>query len=369
MAGASSIAVGVSALLAWSFMPASEVRGDGSVVLFLETADKGDAVGVLETAGFVQRPLVMRLYLTLLLPNVELIPGEHLLEAGLSPREIAQRLARLPGRAVERVVLPEGWHRKKLAERLETQGICRARPFLEATANAELLRELEIPALTAEGYLFPATYEVAVDSAPEAVVRRLVRETQKRLKALEREHPFAMSRLEKEYGFGRHDVLTLASIVERETAHAEERPLIARVFLNRLRDESGQTRGRLQSDPTAAYGCEYEPQLASSCRAYRGKVLPEMLRDPDNRYNTYRRAGLPPGPIANPGRAALEAVLEPAQGDYLFFVADGAGRHTFTRSFDEHRMAVERLRGVRGTPGQEALDDPVAGPEDAPQSP
>lgn len=346
----------VSGLLVWSLLPGSAgEEGGGSVVIWLDGSDKGQAVERLAEAGLVQSPRLMRLYLSVLLPGVELDAGEHLLRRGLSPRELSARLARLPGRSSTRVALPEGWHRRKIAERLERSEVCLADAFVEASERAELLTALDVAGPSAEGYLFPATYELAHNTPPEDVVRRMVKETRKRLTKLFAKHPGALERLRASHGFGEREVLTLASIVEKETGHGEERPLVASVFLNRLAATDGETRGRLQSDPTAVYGCLYEPSLAPSCAAFEGRVLPAMLRDPANRYNTYRHAGLPPGPIANPGLEAVEAVLAPAQSDYLFFVADGAGRHTFSRTFEEHQRAVSRLRALR-TAGSPDLD-------------
>jgi UPF0755 protein len=151
--------------------------------------------------------------------------------------------------------------------------------------------------------------------------------------------------LTQEFGFGLNEVLTLASMVEKETARPEERALIASVFFNRLRDPAFSPRRMLQSDPTAVYGCLVEPSAAPSCADFRGRVTPAMLRDPLNRYNTYRHPGLPPGPIANPGERAIEAVLAPAQTDYLFFVRNGPGSHSFSRTFEEHSRGVRALQG------------------------
>jgi UPF0755 protein len=120
--------------------------------------------------------------------------------------------------------------------------------------------------------------------------------------------------------------------------------MIASVFFNRLDSTDFKPPRMLQSDPTAGYGCALHPEL-DSCRGGSGHVTPEMLRDAANAYNTYRHAGLPPGPIANPGEAAITAVLAPASTDFLFFVGNGDGRHTFTRTFEEHRQGVEGSRG------------------------
>ncbi len=348
-----SVIVGTSALLAWSLSPAGDA-GAGEP-LFLEIIDPSpEAVTAqLSQAGLIRSPRLFGFYLKVL-PGADVQPGEHFLRRGLSPRELVARLARLPGRLQATVVVPEGFNRKKIAARLEKSEICRAKAFLDATEEPKLLAELGVPGASAEGYLFPATYQLAADTAPADVVSRMAREGKKRLEQVRLEHPGAFEALANK-GYSEQDVVTLASIVEKETGISEERPLIASVFFNRLADPSLDPKGRLQSDPTAAYGCEFEPDVAASCTTYSGKVTPAMLRDADNRYNTYRHPGLPPGPIASPGRLALEAVLSPAKSDYLYFVADGGGKHTFTRSFEEHRAAVERLRALRGPSQPPAL--------------
>ena len=143
------------------------------------------------------------------------------------------------------------------------------------------------------------------------------------------------------YQWGEREILTLASMVEREAARTEERSVIASVFFNRLDSPDFKPHRMLQSDPTAAYGCALHPEL-ESCRGGYAHVTPEMLRDAANAFNTYRHPGLPPGPIANPGEAAIIAVLAPANTDFLFFVGNGDGRHTFTRTFEAHEAAVPR---------------------------
>lgn len=339
----------MAGLLLWSLFPASPKRKEGPIFVHLDSPDPARAAERLARAGVLQHPRLMRLYWALLLPTVELEPGEHLLREGLTPKELSARLARLSGRSHSRVTVPEGWHRKRIAARLEKAEICRAESFLRATEDPELLRRHDLEGPSAEGYLFPATYELAHDMAPADVVTRMVKESRKRLEALLARHPGALERLRETHGFGERELLTLASIVEKETAHANERPLVASVYLNRLARPDGETRGRLQSDPTAVYGCEYEADRATSCAGFDGRVRPEMLRDTANRYNTYRHAHLPPGPIASPGTPAVEAVLTAKPSDYLYFVADGAGRHTFSRSFAEHKLAVARLREARPT--------------------
>jgi UPF0755 protein len=238
------------------------------------------------------------------------------------------------------VTVPEGWNHVQIGRRLEEQEVTTLREFRRATYDAKLHRELGLKGPSAEGYLFPATYELFVDSDAASVVRTLALEAKKRFERITAGAPAAFERLAREQGFRLHEIVTLASIVERETGDSEEAPIVAGVFMNRLNDPTFRPLRTLQSDPTAAYGCLVEPTLAASCAGATGGVTPAMLRDSANRYNTYRHAGLPPGPIANPGERALRAVLEPAKTDYLFFSAKGGGKHHFSRTFEEHRAAV-----------------------------
>jgi UPF0755 protein len=266
--------------------------------------------------------------------------GDQIVDDGMSPREIVRTLERSPARPARRVVFPEGLHYRQVAERLEQRGVCSARSFRAAVRDPALLAQLGIAGGTAEGYLFPATYDLLANTPAPEVLRRLVAETRRRLERLGQRHPAGLAARRQDLGDDERSLLTLASIVEREARVPDERPRIARVYLNRLTDPEFVPRGRLQADPTAGYGCVIAPDLAS-CAGYSGRITPAMLRDPDNPYNTYRHAGLPPSPIANPGESSLEAVLAPADGDELFFVAIGGGRHRFSRSFAEHRQALE----------------------------
>ncbi len=128
-------------------------------------------------------------------------------------------------------------------------------------------------------------------------------------------------------------------MVEKEAAVDEERPVIAGVFLNRLRDPSFKPK-RLESDPTASYGCLVSPEKAPSCSTFAGKATAAIEHDADNPYSTYTHEGLPPGPISNPGAKSIEAAMAPAASHYFFFVARGGGRHTFSETYDAHAAAV-----------------------------
>ena len=215
--------------------------------------------------------------------------------------------------------------------------------FLAATAEPALLQELRDLGAERRGLAVPGYVHVARADGAQRLIRRFVGNAQKHVGALLAEHAARPRQAASDLGWGVPQVLTLASIVEREAAAAGEQPVIAGVFLNRLRDPAFSPK-RLQADPTVAYGCMVMPQLPS-CAQFDGRqVTRTMLVDPTNPYNTYRLDGLPPGPIANPGLSAVRAVLEPSAHDYFYFVAKGGGLHAFSHSLEDHNAAVLQRR-------------------------
>lgn len=338
---ASALIAGTATVLIWATIE-PEAPARAVLVTFRGGESADETAARLAELGLVGRPALFSVYMGWFAPTVRVAAGQHLLRTGLSPRRLLQRLGRLPSRPRVKVSLPEGYTSFQIAERLQERDVCGAQSFLSSVKDPTLLQSLGVAGPSAEGYLFPATYELFVDSDPAQVIRQLVAELRKRLAKLDARSPGALSRLERQRGWREHEILTLASIIEREAAVKEERPLVASVFLNRLDDPSFRPAGMLQSDPTAAYGCLVAPQVAPSCAGFAGKVSPEMLRDAANPYNTYRHPGLPPGPVANAGEDAIAAVLAPAATSYLYFVADRRGRHHFSRSFEEHRRAIEQ---------------------------
>ena len=336
------MALCLSPLWIWSVI-SGPGPGHAFVAQVQPNTTPGELSELLQARGALQSPRLFRAYLALLQPGFELAAGEHILNDASSPRELAQRLARSPGRAAEHLTFPEGFQSLQVGQRLERAEVCTLSAFRRAITDPALLRELSIEGASAEGYLFPASYGLLVDSDAREVVRVLAAEAKKRLQKLLANHPGRLEQLASEFGFREREVLTLASMIEKEAQASDERPLIASVFFNRLRDPEFRPARMLQSDPTASYGCIVAGAEIPSCAGFHGSVTPALLRDPANPYNTYRHAGLPPGPIANPGEASILAVLAPAQSDFLYFVAkgQGTGRHTFSRTFAEHREALE----------------------------
>ncbi len=321
--------------------------GNGARVEILVPADPSRRAlsDLLARHGLVTSPRLFAAYLALLRPGVRAKPGPHLLRDDLGPRELVAWLGRGPGRPRAKIVIPEGFQRFQIAERLDAAGVCARTTFLDATESRALLAELSIDGASAEGFLFPATHQLALNSHPEDVVRRLASETRKRLAALSVATGGGLERLRRSRSWSEREILTLASMVEKEAADPAERATIAAVFFNRLDSASFLPRRMLQSDPTAAYGCLAVRPRPVKCPSVPGKVTPTMLRDATNPYNTYKHAGLPPGPIANPGIDSIRAVIEPAKIDHFYFVATGDGRHVFSRTLEEHEAATSREAG------------------------
>jgi UPF0755 protein len=342
--------------LGWLFLvyPAGvrgSVEGGARTELTLIVAE-GDGIGDvaerLERLGAIDDALLFSLYARLLGADESIRRGPIRLRGDMTVRTLLTRIARGFGEASLDILVPEGFDRHEIAARLARWDICDADAFLEATADRALLDELGIPGPTAEGYLFPDTYALVTGSDPRELVRRFVRRYRAHVtRELGLDDPpaagSARARL-AQLGLGPHEVLILASIVEQEAVAREEQPIIAGVLLNRLESETFLPRRRLQADPTISYGCKEQPALAS-CEGFDGRrITRAMLEDEANPYNTYRHAGLPPGPICNPGRDAIRAVLEHARHDYFYFVARGGGRHRFSASLDDHNEGVADLR-------------------------
>jgi len=246
--------------------------------------------------------------------------GEYKFDEPASALDVWRRLVR--GDVYARtVVVPEGYNIYDIAAAVERAGLGSAADFI-AVARGEtfLVHDLDPGAKTLEGYLFPDTYQFTrIDSAHDiaaAMVHRFRQEAQK---------------IGLLGNANMHRIVTLASIVEKETALPEERPLVAGVYYNRLAKNM-----LLAADPTVIYA-------ALLAGRYRGTIYQSDLQF-DSPYNTYKYAGLPPGPIANPGVASLEAALHPVQTDFMYFVSDNNGHHRFARSMEEHARNVASYR-------------------------
>jgi UPF0755 protein len=322
-----------------AIFPSLSGKGPNKDVVFFvaEEATLGELADALwEQQAILDRDLWLR-FMRLRGASKPLRRGFVPINKALSAQELALRFFELGVTPVIKVNIPEGFTRWDVAERLFRFGITDRQAFVAHSERSTLLERLQVPAHSAEGYLFPATYELGLRAGPERAMERMVAAFRRMTRPLFEQ--LARARQAGETTLSDHEALILASIVEKEARVAEERPIIAGVFLNRLRDPTFVPH-RLQADPTVGYGC-LSGSLAPTCREFDGRrITSQMVRDPENAYNTYRIEGLPPGPICNPGIASLRAVVEPAAHDYFYFVATGGGRHTFSHSLDEHNSAI-----------------------------
>lgn len=222
------------------------------------------------------------------------------------------------------VTIPEGLTRREIAQHLESLGIIEEEDFLEACSRTELLGSYDIEAENLEGYLFPETYHFSRGISAETIVTIFV--TQFKTVFTEEWRQRAI-----EINMTPRKVVILASLIEKETSFPEERKLVSAVFHNRLR-----IRMKLDCDPTIIYAMKEQG-------TYTGRLLKRHLKL-DSPYNTYLRRGLPPGPICNPGQAALEAALYPSDEKYIYFVSKNDGSHVFSRTFNEHQRAVRKYQ-------------------------
>lgn len=320
--------------------PRQAMEGDRRSFLFEMPGEIPALTSELERLGVVEQRWVFGAYLRLMRGKDELRTGTVLLARGLRPDEVLRRVLTGRGPVPRRVTIPEGFTRFDVARRLEELGVCSGADFLAATEQPPD----GVVAPSAEGYLFPDTYEFDELTPAATVVSRLVEVWHQRVDPLMEAHARELSRLNTELGYGPHEVLVLASVIEKEAAAAVERPTIAGVFLNRLRSDTFRPLHRLQADPTVSYGCIARPLAAPSCAGFDGRITRAMLEDSSNTYNSYRHGGLPPGPICNPGLRAIEAVLAAERHDYLYFVARGRGRHAFSADLETHHANVERFQ-------------------------
>jgi UPF0755 protein len=258
--------------------------------------------------------------------------GYYGLGAHMSMWEVLDALRK--GKVIEyEVVIPEGYNLYQIAWTLTGTPLISSDPrdFIKVATNKEFVHSLGIPADTLEGYLFPDTYFLPKGITVQDIAKRMVQ----RYRTVFSD---SYRRRAEEMGFTEHQIITLASIVEKEAKVDSERKLIAAVYLNRLK--LGM---KLQADPTAVYGT----------KAWITKVTAQDLKR-KSPYNTYLHKGLPPGPIANPGQGAILATLYPEDVDYLYFVAQGDGSHYFSKDFGEHGKAVNRYKANKRRARQEA---------------
>ena len=276
--------------------------------------------GRLNDQGIIRHSLKFRWYARLKGYDKKIKAGEYALSSSLTPRQILSVM--ISGKvALYKITIPEGFNLYQIAAILSQNKMMPEEVFIQKAMDVSFVKKKGIQAQTFEGYLFPETYHFPKGVSPDAIIDAMVRRFREIFL------PEWKQRAEK-LNMTVHQVLTLASIIEKETGAAFERPLISSVFHNRLRKGI-----RLSSDPTVIYGI----------RDFNGNLTRKDL-EKWTPYNTYRIKGLPPGPIANPGVASIHAALYPAKSDYLYFVSKKDSTHQFSTNFKDHNRAVRKYQ-------------------------
>ena len=320
----------------------SPVAPDASPVPFhVELGETGYSISErLQELGLIRDASLFRLYLRLNGLEHKLEAGDFTLSAAMTVPEIADALQSALSEDVV-VRIPEGWRAEEIALLLEEQGVVSAADFMAAvrTGDTALLGLPDYPLLadkppgvSFEGYLFPDTYRLPVGARASDVLRVM-------FETLELRVDDAMRAQIAASGLTFHQALTLASIIERETALADERPLIASTYRNRLGEIcANEVAGYLGADPTAQYAMGYNAEQDTWWPTV--ETVEEYL-EINSPYNTYLYPGLPPGPIASPGLASIEAAINPADPLYCYFVASSGGAHVFAQTGAEHQFNVQ----------------------------
>lgn len=319
--GLSSVLV-CAFVLAFLWLPAPGQHGTAEIRI-----ERGEPLSAvveqLRERAVITNPRLFILWSRLLAVEKKIHWGRYRFELPMSPGDVLDQMVLGTG-AFRRITVPEGLTVKEIAGLLEGAGIARGDRFLAEARRPELLFRLGLEGQGIEGHLFPDTYFFTPHTTEGEIVMAMTDQFR---------HNFSRAMQEKlrQLGWSLHQLVTLASLIEKETGDEAERPLVSAVFHNRLKRKIP-----LQSDPSVVYGL----------KRFSGQLTRQDLQSPSP-YNTYRIRGLPPAPICNPGLASLVAALYPAEVPYLYFVSKNDGSHLFSVTLAEHNRAVEKYQGKK----------------------
>jgi UPF0755 protein len=303
---------------------------DGGVVEIPRGLGAREIVGLLQEKKVIRDGTSALVYLFYNGARHKLQAGEYLFDQQMTISEVIGKIAS-GAVLLHKLTIPEGFTTDAIANKWEEGGFGPAADFLAtAAASTDLVRRFDPHAVSIEGYLFPETYSFRKHTTPRQAIEAMIARFQQMLAKLQQ-----VETADK-WPLNLHDTVILASLVEGEAAQADERPLVASVYLNRLRRHI-----LLQCDPTVVYALEQAAR-------YRGALTLADLQF-NSPYNTYVKPGLPPGPIANPGYTSLLAAIQPAMTNYLFFVRTVESRHTFSENLAAHNRAVAAYRRLKKT--------------------
>ncbi len=312
-------------LLSYVFFPAGQ-RSEIVEVKVAQGETLSSVVRKLGEKGIITHERLFSLWARFSRVERKIHWGFYRFELPLSPGEILNRMVLGKG-LFRRVTIPEGLTVKETAELLEKEEVVQQERFLKEASSPELLALLGLENKGIEGYLFPNTYYFTPFATDRDIILTMVDQFWKVFSP-------TLEQLGQGVALDSHEIITLASLIEKEAAIEEERPLVSAVFHNRLRRNMP-----LQSDPTVVYGL----------RNFSGTITRKHLQNPSP-YNTYRIQGLPPGPICNPSLSSLRAALRPAPVPYLYFVSKNDGSHLFSETLEAHNRAVKIFQSSGGAP-------------------
>jgi UPF0755 protein len=300
---------------------------------------------ILTKDAIIERPTWFRLYAMHRGLANRVKAGTYTFRDDLPPRDVLDLLVQGVEEIDVSVTIPEGRNLREVFAIMGEAGVADPHELEAAGRDAAWLKQVGIEGETVEGYLFPDTYRFKKPSPPRAVLEAMLKQHRIVYDELRKKHARTLDKLKKQLDWADREVVTLASIVEKETGDPAERPRVASVFVNRLTVPGFPSR-RLETDPTIRYGCTIPTSKSKACLAWdpSGRLHRAQLDDVDNPYNTYQHAGLPPGPISNPGRASLEAAMAPEPTGYLYFVAKDERTHVFSRTYEEHARWVQKYQ-------------------------
>jgi UPF0755 protein len=338
----------------WTYpdRPAGPARGVVEIDV-PKGAGAGQVAEILARAGLLEQPALFRLYAGQRGAASRFRAGHYRIEAPATPKQLIDTIVRGVADELVSITIPPGKNLFDVADLFAAAGVTPRDQFLTQATNAAFARSLDLAGPTLEGYLYPDTYRLRPRTPAAQALVTLVRRHRQVYEELRVAHGDGLADIKKTLGFDDAQVVTLASIVEKETGQPVERPRIAQVFINRLVKPTFRPK-LLQTDPTIIYGCTIGQVLGTAspaCKEFDGRIRRIHLDDPANEYNTYTHEGLPPGPISNPGRAALAAVMKPDGSAYLYFVSRNDGTHVFSTNIADHEAAVVKYqRGGKPLP-------------------
>ena len=296
-------------------------QGNQAIIEIRRGSNSKTISSLLQQKGLIKYSWTFNILAIIKDTGKKLKAGEYLLGPGMSPDQILNKIVK--GQVIQHpITIPEGFNLNEIGDLLEKHHVTKKKSFIAAAIDSKVIKSFGLSTHSLEGYLFPETYYFEKDITDYDILKKFTDTFKEKIMT-----PKFMSKVENS-NLSFHEIITLASLIEKETAKEEERALISAVFHNRLKKNM-----LLQCDPTVIY----------ALKNFDGNIRKKDLKI-DSPYNTYRYRGLPPGPISNPGLSSIETALRPAKANFLYFVSKKNGEHKFSTTLKEHNLAVKEYQ-------------------------